>query len=157
KELVAPEVVAFAVADIAGDEQHSELPWMRGLQVPDQLGPGHLGHDHVADDEVELLRLEQLYRFRPARAGDGLVIQILERADGRGAHAGVVLDEQDAGARHPRIRIGELRRRADADRRRRFGPWQIDGDGGAAPDLALDPDLAARLVGEAENLRQAEP
>ena len=44
----------------------------------------------------------------------------------------------------------------DADRRRGLGARQIDRDGGAAAELAFDPDLAARLVGEAENLAEAQ-
>ena len=44
----------------------------------------------------------------------------------------------------------------DADRRGGLGARQIDRDGGALADLAFDPDLAARLVGEAEDLAEAE-
>ena len=45
----------------------------------------------------------------------------------------------------------------DPDRRRGgIGARQIDRNGGPASDLALDADLAARLVGEAENLAEAE-
>ena len=42
------------------------------------------------------------------------------------------------------------------DRRRGLGARQIDRDGRALADLAFDPDLAARLVGEAEDLAEAE-
>ena len=37
-----------------------------------------------------------------------------------------------------------------------LGARQIDGNGRAAADLALDADLAARLVGETEDLAEAE-
>ena len=45
-----------------------------------------------------ILRVEQLDRLGAAAAGDRIVIEVLERADGRGAHARIVLDQQDAGA-----------------------------------------------------------
>src|SRR5439155_10218662 len=38
----------------------------------------------------------------------------------------------------------------------RLGARQIDRNGGAAADLAFDADLASRLMGEAENLTEAE-
>ena len=44
----------------------------------------------------------------------------------------------------------------DADRSRGLGARQIDGNGGAAAELAFDPDLAPRLVREAEDLAKAE-
>ena len=56
QQLVAAQVVGLAFADIAGDEQHREVAVAGRFQMADQLGAGHLGHDHVGDDEVELLR-----------------------------------------------------------------------------------------------------
>ena len=47
--------------------------------------------------------VEQLDRLGAAGAGDRLVIEVLERADGRGAHARIVLDQQDARAGHGRL------------------------------------------------------
>ncbi len=44
--------------DIAGDEQHRDVGPPR-RDDPDQFGPGHFGHDDVADDEVEGLAVEQ--------------------------------------------------------------------------------------------------
>src|SRR5574338_81701 len=157
QELVAAEVVAFALADIAGDEQHGEIAGVGGLEVADQLGAGHLGHDHVGNDEIEYVGLEQLDRLGAAAAGDRLVVEVLERSDGRSAHPRVVLDQQDPRAGDMGVGLGALLRGGVQPHRRSrgLGARQVDGNGGAAPDLAFDPDLAARLVGEAKNL--AEP
>ena len=96
------------------------------LQIADQLGPGHFGHDHVADDQIELLLLEQLDGFGAARAGDRLVIEVLQRIDGRGAHPRIVLDQQDA-------RAGN-----DASRSRRAGA------AGCMPDLGRGASVRGR-------------
>ena len=101
--------------------------------------------------------VEHLDRLGAAGAGDRFVIEVLERTDGRGADPRVVLDDQDPRAGHVRLGLGALDDGMDADRRRgALGARQIDRDRGAAADLAFDPDLAARLVGEPENLAEAE-
>ena len=53
---------------------------------------------------------EQLDRLGAAGAGDRLVIQVLERADGRGAHPRIVLDEQDLGAGDVDVALARLGR-----------------------------------------------
>ena len=103
------------------------------------------------------LRVEQLDRLGAAGAGDRLVIELLERADGRGADPRIVLDQQDPGAGD--VDVGSRARWAagwSRTRRGGLGARQIERDGRALADLALDPDLAARLVGEAEDLAEAE-
>ena len=120
-------------------------------------GPAHLGHDHVADDEIEILALEQVDRLCAAAAGDRLVIQILERADGRGADSRVVLDEQYSSTGDMDVGIlAPLDRRMDPDFRGLFRARKVDGNGRSPANLAFDPDLAAGLVGKAEDLAEAE-
>ena len=46
--------------------------------------------------------------------------------------------------------------RVEPDRRRGLGARQVDRHSGAFADLAFDPDFAAGLVGEAEDLAEAE-
>ena len=71
--------------------------------------------------------LEQLDRLGAARAGDRLVIQILECIDGRRADPWIVLDQQDARARDVGLAFGALDRRVQPDRcRSGFGPRQIN-------------------------------
>ena len=150
---MAAEVVAFAFADITGNEQHGELARRGLLKVPDQLWAGHLGHDHVADDEVEFLGPEDLDGFGAAPAGDRIIIQVLERIDRRHAHARIVLDEQDPRTGDMDIgSLGPLNRRMNPDLCRLFGTRQEDRDSGTALDLAFDSNLAPGLVGETENL-----
>jgi len=125
---VAAQVVAFAVADIAGDEQHRELAILGLLQVADELGAGHLGHDHVADDEVERPGFEQFDRFRAARAGNRVIIQVLERSDSCGANARVILDQQYLGARDMGVGLAAVADRVKLDRCRggSLGARQVD-------------------------------
>ena len=85
--------------------------------MADQLGAGHLGHDYVGDDQIEFLRVEHLDRLGAAGAGDRFVVEILERADSRGADARIVLDDQDAGAGDVDVGVSvRWTRRMDADR-----------------------------------------
>ena len=86
--------------------------------MADELGAGHFRHDHVADDQVELLLLEQLDRFGAARAGDRLIIQIFQRIDGRRPDPRIVLDQQDARSGDMRLAFGALGRRVQPDRGR---------------------------------------
>ena len=128
------------------------------FKCADQLGAGHFRHDDVADDEVEFLLLEQLDGFGAARAGDRLVIEVLERIDRRRADPGIILDQQDARAGHMRFALGALDRRVQPHRRRGgFGARQIDRHRGPLAELAFDADFAARLVREAEDLAQSQP
>ncbi len=125
--------------------------------MPDQLGAAHLGHDHVADDEVEILALEQIDRLGAAAAGDRLVIEILKSTDGRSADARVVFDEQDTGAGDVDVRIlAPLNRRMDPHLRGLLRARNIDGNGRAATNLALNPDLTAGLVSKTEDLAESE-
>src|SRR5207237_2266391 len=66
-------------------------------------------------------------------------------------------DEEDPGARDMRIGIGAMDRGMDPHMRRGgLGARQIDRHGRASADLALDADFAARLMGKAEDLAEAE-
>src|SRR5207244_7853043 len=84
-------------------------------------------------------------------------IKVFERADRRAANARIVLDQQNTRAGHVDIRsLAALRRRMQPHGRSRFGAREINRNDGAPADLALNSDLAARLVREAEDLTEAE-
>src|SRR5207237_8402068 len=51
QQLVAAQVVALTLADVAGDEQHGEVTWTGRFEVADQLGAAHVRHDHLGDAE----------------------------------------------------------------------------------------------------------
>src|SRR5205085_11773252 len=102
----------------------------------------------------EGLRVEQLDGLGASGAGDRVVIEVLERADGRGTDSRIVLDQKDAGAGN--VGVGGVAAVGmEADGGRGFGPRKVDRDRRAAAKLAVDPDLAAGFVGKAEDLAQA--
>ena len=147
-------------ADIAGDEQDAHRG-VTALHFGGELGAGHFGHHHVGDDQLDVaLALEDVERFPAAGDRIGAVAELLQRADGRAADPGIVLDDQDGGAVAAFGGLGVADRRRRAHRgllRRRGRAGQVDGDGGALAQFRRDGDIAAGLAREAEDLRKAEP
>ena len=84
-------------------------------------------------------------------------LEAVAAQDGRGerAHRLVVLDEQDR-LRGPAGSGGRRRRRRGRRLALGFGARQIDGERGAAPRLAVDPDVAAGLRDDAVDGGEAE-
>ncbi len=130
---------------------------MRAPQHPAELDPAHARHDDVREDDVEALaRLEQVQGLLGVGGPDGLVADVLQELGREPADLNVVLDHEHAAA--PSV----LDRSAVAHRRAVGGllglhPRKIQGEYGAAAQVALDAHVAAGLLGEAVNLRQAEP
>ena len=112
--------------------------------------------------QVECRDRARAGRAPPRRSAQatGSIAQVLERADGRSGDPRIVLDHQDRGA--PGTRTLGLRAGCAAGWRADLlgggvGARQIDRDGRALAERAMSiADLAARLVGEAENLAEAE-
>ena len=81
-----------------GDEHHGQRRTARAHRL-EQLEAGEAGHDHVADDEVELVVLEQRQRTLGAlRAGD-LVAGGLENLHHEPADHVLVVDHEDPAQR----------------------------------------------------------
>src|SRR5690606_37852719 len=74
--------------------------------------PVHLGHDYVADDEIDLPAdlLALLEPLRARRRLDHVVALTLQRADREAAHGLLILDEQHAPAAREITRLLLLRR-----------------------------------------------
>ena len=102
--------------------------------MADQLGTGHFRHDDVADDQVEHLPFELLDCFGAAAASDGIIIEVFQRTDGRGADSRIVFYQQDAGARHMGVGIGLADGRVNAHRCGDLRPRQVDRNARALAD-----------------------
>ena len=141
---------------VAGGQHHRQVRHPPP-EEPGQRDPAHPGHDHVGEHDVEgrAVGPELIQRLlgigRPGRR----VAEILQDLRGEAADLDVVLHHQHALPRAAGIERGRLR---GGGRAGRLGLdlRQVEREGGAAAGRALDRDVAAGLLGEAEDLGQAE-
>ncbi len=149
-------VMDNGVASVAGREQDPEIaPGQAGLIR--QLPAIHAaGQADVGEQELDLRMLRQpLQSALPVADLDHLVAELAQDPGGVGAHIGIVLDHQH-GLRLASTRHLGGRGRFDL-RGECMQPRQVDLDRRAQPDLAVDLDVAARLLDEAVDLGQAKP
>ena len=147
--------VHHGVGGVAGGEQHLEAGPSAQRLVGKLLAVDVRHHDvgeqefHVGD------AVERRQRIRGAVAVEHRIAELVQRVGGQPAHQRIVLDHQDdfaaiAGAHRFERRALDLLGVADEAR-------QINLDRGAGAGLAIDLDVAARLLDEAVDLAQAEP
>ncbi len=121
-----------------------------------EIEPGHPGHHHVGEYDVEAICVHDQLGKRVGGIVDqrDAVAELGEAVGGEIGELDIVLDHQHrhAAAGHRRRGVGRLPLRQQVWRHAR----QIEREGAALPHLALDGHLAAGLPGEAEHLRQAE-
>src|ERR1700734_1690884 len=114
----------------------------------------HTGHDNVGQQQFDGFGfVEQAERFVGSARGEHVITESAQRLDDIAAHVGLVLDDEDAFAETAAadFALDVVLRDILADE----AP-QIDFEGRAFPDLAVDLHVAAGLLDKAIDLTEAE-
>ncbi len=119
------------------------------------LGPIHAGHGEIHQEEVDLgLAVQEVQRRTPAAGLQHAIAEVLQDAGRHLAHGAVVVDQEDLQLLVRKLRgLGSSQFLREREVR---GARQEHLHRGAGAGRAVDPHASARLLGEAEDLAQAE-